>query len=137
MHEVSVKSGTVASEAFGLVRCNAESFQPIAGFVLIERYEPEEKWGSLVVLAPDADKQRKSIGVGVVVAIGDGEVSEKSGKRLPMETRIGDVVLLDSYAGHDLQFSEHSGLFTLVTEANILGVVESGLDELRESLVRN
>lgn len=92
--------------------------KPLADRVLVKRLEEkEEKKGGIII--PDTAKEKPQ--EAEVIAIGPGKRDE-DGKRLPMDVKVGDKVLISKYGGTDVKIDgeEH----VILREDDILGIVE-------------
>jgi chaperonin GroES len=91
--------------------------KPLADRVLVKRVEPEEKLKGGIII-PDTAKEKPL--EGKVVAIGAGRLDE-DGKRIPLEVKVGDRVLIGKYAGTEIKIEEIEHV--IVREDEILGVI--------------
>ena len=84
--------------------------------VVRRREETEQKVGSLVV--PDSAKEKPQ--EAEVMAVGPGKLDE-AGKRMPMDVKKGNRVLIGKYSGQDIKVDdvEH----TIVREDEIFAIV--------------
>lgn len=73
---------------------------PYGDRVVIEPIEESEKVGSIYL--PDASRERPSRGR--VLAVGEG-LQLDNGDRIPMSTKVGDVVVFSAYSGQDLKLN--------------------------------
>jgi chaperonin GroES len=90
--------------------------QPLGDRVVIEAIAKEETTAFGIVL-PDTAKEKPQ--EGKVVAIGSGAL--KDGVRVPLEVKVGDVVLFAKYAGIEVK---HDGRELLIMrESDILAVL--------------
>lgn len=92
-----------------------DKFRPLGDRVLVMRLEDQEKTAGGIII-PDAAREKAQ--TGKVVAVGGGRV-DNSGKAIPMNVRVGDVVYYGKYAG-----TEASKDYLIVREDEILGIVE-------------
>jgi chaperonin GroES len=92
--------------------------RPLNDRVLLRRLEQEEviKGG---IIIPDTAKEKPQ--EAEVVAIGPGKLDE-NGKRVPMEVKKGDHVLIGKYTGQEIKIGDNE--YTIVREEEILGVIE-------------
>lgn len=92
-----------------------EKFKPLGDRALVKRLEGEEKTRSGLII-PEAAKEKAQLGA--VVAIGAGR-KDTTGKVIPMDIKVGDVVYFGKYAGTEVK-DDH----LIIREEEILGVVE-------------
>lgn len=74
------------------------SLRPLGDRVLLKRLDPVKQTGGIILPDTAQEKQSKA----TVLAVGPGK-SGKDGKMTPMHVAIGDVVLLDKYAGQNVK----------------------------------
>lgn len=96
----------------------ATKLRPLDDNVVVMPAEAEEKTAGGIVL-PDAAKEKPLRGE--VLAVGPGRML-KSGKRVPVSVKKGDVVMFGRYSGSDLKVDgiEHK----ILREAEILAIIE-------------
>ncbi|KRN27435.1 hypothetical protein IV38_GL002087 [Lactobacillus selangorensis] len=76
--------------------------KPLGDRVIIEVEEPKEETVGGIVLANNAKQKPQS---GKIVAVGNGNVTA-DGKTIPMNVKVGDVVVYDKYAGSEVTYDE-------------------------------
>lgn len=98
---------------------------------ILRKAKPLSDW---VVVLPDKRATETATGIalpestdddlssGEVIAVGEGRYSEYTGKRLPMETEVGDKVIYRKHAGEDICIDE---------DGKIYGGHEEGKDAAR------
>jgi chaperonin GroES len=92
-------------------------FKPLRDRLLIRRIEPEEnKKGGIII--PDTAREKPM--EGKVVAVGSGRLDDK-GKRIPMEVKKGDRVLIGKYAGTEVKLDEVEHV--ILKEDDVLGII--------------
>jgi chaperonin GroES len=91
--------------------------KPLHDRVLVRRVEPEEKVRGGIII-PDTAKEKPL--EGKVVAIGAGRLDDE-GKRVPLEVKVGDRVLIGKYAGTEIKIEDVEHV--IVREDEILGVI--------------
>jgi chaperonin GroES len=91
--------------------------KPLHDRVLVKRVEPEEKVKGGIII-PDTAKEKPL--EGKVVAVGSGRLDE-DGKRIPLEVKVGDRVLVGKYAGTEIKIDEVEHV--IVREDEVLGVI--------------
>ena len=91
--------------------------RPLADRVVIKKIEAEEKTASGIVL-PGAAKEQPQIAE--VVEVGPGGVVD--GKEISMELLVGDKVIFQKYAGHEVKIEGRE--YTILRQSDILAVIE-------------
>ena len=92
--------------------------KPLYDKILVERLKAEDKTAGGIVL-PDTAKEKPT--EGRVVATGGGRVSD-SGKALPLNVKVGDLVLFVSYSGTDIKSEGQE--YLILDESEVLAVVD-------------
>ncbi len=77
----------------------AIKLQPLGNMVIFKPKKAKEKSKGGLIL-PDVAKEKPQ--EGVVVAVGPGRVAE-SGKREPMDVKVGDIVIYPKFGGQELK----------------------------------
>ena len=93
------------------------SFRPLQDRVLIRRVEQEEKTAGGIII-PDTAKEKPS--QGEVIAVGPGGRDE-SGKLIPIDVKVGDVVLFGKWSGTEVKIDGQDLL--IMKESDIMGVL--------------
>ena len=91
--------------------------KPLNDRVLIKRMEPEQKVKSGIII-PDTAKEKPL--EGKVVAVGAGRLDD-DGKRVPLEVKAGDRVLIGKYIGTEVKIDDVEHV--IVREEEILGII--------------
>jgi chaperonin GroES len=92
----------------------AESLKPLADRVVVKPIEGERVSKGGIVL-PDTAKEKPQ--EGKVIAVGEGRLSE-DGKRLPMDVKVGDIVIYAKYGGTEIKIEDEE--FMILRESDIL-----------------
>ena len=92
--------------------------KPLHDRILVKRIEPEEKVKGGIII-PDTAKEKPL--EGKVVAVGAGRLDD-NGKRIPLEVKAGDRVLIGKYAGTEIKIDDEEHL--ILREDEVLAVVE-------------
>ena len=92
--------------------------KPLSDRILLYRLEPEQKVKGGIII-PDSAQEKPL--EAKVVAIGAGKLDE-NGKRIPLEVKVGDRVLVGKYAGNEIKIEGKE--FLMMREDDVLGVVE-------------
>jgi len=95
----------------------ATNLRPLGDRVLIKPKAREEMTKSGIVL-PDTAKEKPQ--EGEVLAVGTGRLLE-SGERVPMEIKVGDVILYSKYAGTEVKLDGEDHL--ILRESDVLAVM--------------
>jgi chaperonin GroES len=98
--------------------------RPLRDRIVVERLEQSEQRSTGGILIPDTAREKPQ--QGRVVAVGKGRVTDK-GDVLPLDVKIGDVVLFSKYAGSDIKIEGKE--YLIIREDEVLGVTE-GVAEL-------
>jgi len=93
--------------------------QPLADRVVIEREESENRTAGGIVL-PDTAKDKPARGK--VVSVGEGRRLE-SGKRVPLQVKVGDRVVFSTYAGEEVPINIGERKLLLMREEDILAII--------------
>jgi chaperonin GroES len=92
----------------------AIKLQPLADRVVVKPIEREEVTKGGIVL-PDTAKEKPQ--EGEVVAVGKGRVSD-DGKRIPMDVKVGDIVVYAKYGGAEIKIADED--LVILRESDIL-----------------
>ena len=92
--------------------------RPLYDRILVRRLEPQEtKKGGIII--PDTAKEKPM--EATVEAVGEGKFDD-SGKRIPLDVKKGDHVLIGKYAGTEIKIDDEEHL--ILREEEVLAVVE-------------
>jgi chaperonin GroES len=94
------------------------SLKPLADRLVVEPVEKEERTASGIIL-PETAKEKPQ--EGTVLAAGPGRTDE-DGKRIPMDVKVGDVVLYAKYGGTEVKIDDKKLL--ILKESDVLAIVE-------------
>ena len=92
----------------------AEKLKPLADRVVVKPIERETVSRGGIVL-PDTAKEKPQ--EGKVVAVGEGRLSD-DGKRLPIDVKVGDVVIYAKYGGTEIKINDEE--LVILRESDIL-----------------
>ena len=92
--------------------------RPLQDRVLVKRLEETTKTAGGIII-PDTAKEKPS--EGKVIAVGEGRVTP-DGRVLPMNIKVGDVVLFSKWTGTEIKIDGEPHL--IVKEGDILAIVE-------------
>jgi len=91
--------------------------KPLGDRILVKRVEPEQKVKGGIII-PDTAKEKPM--EGKVIAVGQGKTDD-NGKRIPIEVKVGDRVLIGKYAGTEFKLDDAEHV--IVREDEVLGVL--------------
>jgi chaperonin GroES len=91
---------------------------PIKDNIVVKRTDEEDKKvGSIII--PDTAKEKPM--TAEVIAIGSGRVL-KDGKKLPLEVKVGDKILIGKYSGSEVKLGDTE--YLILREDEVLGIIE-------------
>ena len=93
--------------------------KPIKDNIVVKRLddEAEKKVGSIII--PDAAKEKPM--TAKVIAVGSGRTL-KDGKKVALEVKVGDKVLVGKYSGSEIKLDGTE--YLILKEDEVLGIVE-------------
>ena len=91
--------------------------RPLADRILVRRIEEKETIRGGIII-PDTAKEKPQ--EGEVVAVGPGRLTE-DGKRIAMEVKKGDRILIGKYSGTDVKIDGTE--YTIIREDDVLGIL--------------
>lgn len=97
----------------------SRKFTPLADRVMIKPLDKEQVSKSGLVI-PDTAKERPQ--EGEVVAVGDGRVDD-GGNKVPMELKVGDIIVYSRYAGNE--WKEDDTEYLILKESEILAKISA------------
>jgi len=92
----------------------AEKIKPLADRVVVKPIERETVSKGGIVL-PDTVKEKPQ--EGKVMAVGEGKLSD-DGKRIPMDVKVGDIVIYAKYGGTEIKINDEE--LMILRESDIL-----------------
>jgi chaperonin GroES len=90
---------------------------PLNDRILVKRMEPEVKAKSGIII-PDTAKEKPL--EGKVISVGAGRLDD-NGKRIALEVKVGDRVLIGKYIGTEVRIDDVEHV--IVREEEILGII--------------
>ena len=91
-------------------------FRPLHDRVLIEVLDSEEKTSGGIII-PDTAKEKPQ--EGKVVAVGPGAKTD-DGKIIPMDVKIGDLVLFGKWSGTEVKIDGKE--YSIMKESDVMGI---------------
>ena len=92
--------------------------RPLADRILVKRLEDKEEVRGGIII-PDSAKEKPQ--EGKVVAVGPGRVDD-SGKKIPMELKKGDIILMGKYSGTEVKIDGVEHL--IMRQDDVLAIIE-------------
>ena len=94
------------------------TFTPLHDRILVRRVEENETVRGGIII-PDTAKEKPQ--EAEVIAVGEGKFNEE-GKRIKLDVKKGDTVLIGKYSGNDIKIDDEE--FTILKEDEVLAIVE-------------
>jgi len=94
------------------------TLKPLEDRIVVQPLEAETTTASGLVI-PDTAKEKPQ--EGTVVAVGPGRIDEK-GERVPLDVKVGDVVLYSKYGGTEVKYNNEE--YLVLSSRDVLAVVE-------------
>ncbi len=95
------------------------SIRPLHDRVIVKRVDAEEKTSGGIII-PDTAKEKPA--KGEVIAVGPGG-RDDSGRVVPMEVRVGDIVLFGKWGGTEIKLDGEEVL--VLKETDIIGIIDA------------
>ena len=93
------------------------NIQPLADRVLVKRLDEEEEQKVGGIIIPDTAKEKPQ--EAEVMAVGPGSMED--GKRVPLEVKPGDKVLIGKYSGTEVKIEGEE--YLIIREDELLAIV--------------
>ncbi len=94
--------------------------KPLGDRLIVQAMEEEDTTAGGILL-PDTAKEKPQ--KGKVLAVGDGKISEDTGKRIPLDVSEGDEVLYSKYGGTEIKVDGEDLL--VLRESDVLAKVQA------------
>lgn len=91
--------------------------KPLGTRVVVKMVEAEETTKSGLIIASKSEEKSQ---IAEVIKVGTG--LEEDGKKVPMQVKEGDKVVLNQYAGTTIKYEGEE--YVIVKESDILAIVE-------------
>jgi chaperonin GroES len=95
------------------------NIKPLEDRILVQSLEAEQTTASGLVI-PDTAKEKPQ--EGKVVAVGPVRFDEDGEKRIPLDVKVGDVVIYSKYGGTEVKYNGVE--YLLLGARDILAIVE-------------
>jgi chaperonin GroES len=93
--------------------------RPLYDRILVKRVEAKEQVRGGIII-PDTAKEKPM--EAKVEAVGDGKYDE-NGKRIPLDVKKGDRILIGKYAGTEIKLNDEE--YLILREDEVLAIVET------------
>ena len=94
------------------------AIRPLEDRILVQANEAETTTASGIVI-PDTAKEKPQ--EGTVLAVGPGRIDD-SGKRIPLDVKVGDTVLYSKYGGTEVKYGGEE--YLILSSRDVLAVIE-------------
>ena len=95
------------------------TIKPLEDRILVQTLEAEQTTASGLVI-PDTAKEKPQ--EGAVLAVGPGRFDEDGEKRIPLDIKVGDIVIYSKYGGTEVKYNGED--YLLLSARDILAIVE-------------
>ena len=95
------------------------SIKPLEDRILVQPLDAEQTTASGLVI-PDTAKEKPQ--EGKVMAVGPGRFDEDGAKRIPLDIKVGDVVIYSKYGGTEVKYDGEE--YLLLSARDVLAIVE-------------
>ena len=92
--------------------------RPLGDRVLVKPEKAEQKTASGLYISSGAQEKPQR---GEVIAVGAGKLDDK-GERIPVDVKVGDVVIYGKYGGNEVKIAGEE--YLLMRDSDIYAVVE-------------
>ena len=96
----------------------AVKLRPLYDRIVVRRKDAKEQVRGGIII-PDTAKEKPQ--EAEVIAVGDGKFSE-DGKRMKLDVKKGDTVLIGKYSGTDIKIEDQE--YTILREDEVLAIVD-------------
>jgi chaperonin GroES len=96
----------------------ALKLRPLHDRIVVKRNEAVERTASGLYI-PDTAKEKPQ--QADVIAVGEGKFNDE-GKRIKLDVKKGDTVLIGKYSGNDIKINDEE--YTIIREEEVLAIVE-------------
>jgi len=104
--------------ATAIATATALRFRPLYDRIVVKRKDPKESMRGGIII-PDTAKEKPQ--EAQVIAVGDGKFND-DGKRIKLDVKKGDTVLIGKYSGTDIKIEDEE--YTILREDEVLAIVE-------------
>lgn len=94
------------------------NIRPLGDRIVVERQEEDTKTAGGIII-PDTAKEKPQ--KAKVLAVGEG-AKDDNGKRIPLDIKVGDIVLFTKWGG--TEFKDSGKEYLILKESDVIGIVE-------------
>ncbi|TNC34384.1 co-chaperone GroES [Mumia zhuanghuii] len=95
------------------------TIKPLEDRIVVKILEAEQTTASGLVI-PDTAKEKPT--EGEVLAVGPGRFNEDGDERIPVDVKVGDVVVFSKYGGTEVKYDGQE--FLILSARDVLAVIE-------------
>ena len=95
------------------------NLKPLEDRIVIQALEAEQTTASGLVI-PDTAKEKPQ--EGKVVSVGPGRFDESCTKRVPLDVKVGDVIIFSKYGGTEVKYAGQE--YLILSARDVLAIVE-------------
>ena len=95
------------------------TIKPLEDRIVVQANEAETTTASGIVI-PDTAKEKPQ--EGTVLAVGPGRWNEDGDERIPLDVKVGDVVLYSKYGGTEVKYGGEE--YLILSARDVLAIVE-------------
>jgi chaperonin GroES len=95
----------------------SEKIKPLSDHLLVQRAEPKDTVKGGIVI-PDSAKEKPQ--EAIVKAVGPGK-RDDDGKRIQMDMKIGQRILITKYGGTEVKFDDEE--YMIIREEDVLAII--------------
>ncbi|MBO4554072.1 co-chaperone GroES [bacterium] len=93
-----------------------KKIKPLSDHILVQRVESLSQKGGIFI--PESAKEKPQ--EAKVIAVGPGKVED--GKRVPLEVKVGDQVLITKYGGTEITYNDEK--YIILREEDVIAVID-------------
>ena len=95
------------------------SIKPLEDRIVVKPLDAEQTTASGLVI-PDTAKEKPQ--EGEVLAVGPGRFDDEGEKRIPLDVKVGDVVLYSKYGGTEVRYGGED--YLVLSARDVLAIIE-------------
>ncbi len=95
------------------------TIKPLEDRILVQQLDAEQTTASGLVI-PDTAKEKPQ--EGTVLAVGPGRFNEDGDERIPLDVKVGDVVIYSKYGGTEVKYQGEE--YLILSARDVLAIIE-------------